>query len=161
MCFDALVMGQFCVRRRLLVPTNERTRGVSRGVEGGFEREKCAFARNAERICARGWERARFLQKARRAFLCSLFSLSTDDDDDDGGVGGVVFLSEILRRRRPPPRRRCALSRRYEMKKDSRFCSVLFCRPNRQPIRSVQNYQRHGRDHDSSRQESPETEPPS
>ena len=84
-----------------------------------------------------------------------------DDDDDDGGVGGVVFLSEILRRRRPPPRRRCALSRRYEMKKDSRFCSVLFCRPNRQPIRSVQNHQRHGRDHDSSRQESPEAEPPS
>ena len=120
-----------------------------------------ALSRETRNVFVRAAGSARaFLQKAL-SHLCSLFSLSTDDDDDDGGVGGVVFLSEILRRRRPPPRRRCALSRRYEMKKDSRFCSVLFCRPNRQPIRSVQNHQRHGRDHDSSRQESPETEPPS
>ena len=142
-----------CVRR-LLVPTNERTRGVSRGVEGGFEREKCAFARNAERICARGWERARFFTKGPLAFVLAFFPFNRRRR-------GVVFLSEILRRRRPPPRRRCALSRKYEMKKDSRFCSFLFCHPNRQPIRSVQNHQRHGRDHDSSRQESPEAEPPS
>ena len=147
------MMGQLCATTS--VPTNERTRGVSRGVEGGFEREKCAFARNAERICARGWERARFFTKGpSRIFVLAFFPFNRRRR-------GVVFLSEILRRRRPPPRRRCALSRRYEMKKDSRFCSFLFCRPNRQPIRSVQNHQRHGRDHDSSRQESPETEPPS
>jgi hypothetical protein len=120
-----------------------------------------ALSRETRNAFVRAAGSARVFYKRPVAHFCSLFSLSTDDDDDDGGVDGVVFLSEILRRRRPPPRRRCALSRRYEMKKDSRFCSVLFCRPNRQPIRSVQNYQRHGRDHDSSRQESPETEPPS
>jgi len=141
-------------------PTNEREGcRVESRVDSSARNALSRETRNAF-VLAAGSARV-FSRKARLAFLCSLFSLSTDDDDDDGGVGGVVFLSEILRRRRPPPRRRCALSRRYEMKKDSRFCSVLFCRPNRQPIRSVQNHQRHGRDHDSSRQESPETEPPS
>ena len=138
---------------RCFFPRKTRTRGLSRGFEGGFEREKCAFARNAERICARGWERARFFTKGPLAFVLAFFPFNRRRR-------GVVFLSEILRRRRPLPRRRC-VSRSYEMKKDSRFCPFLFCHPNRQPIRSVQNHQRHGRDHDSSRQESPEAEPPS
>lgn len=145
-------MGQLCATT---FGPDQRTnaRGVAWSRGWIRAREMRFRAKRGTHLCSRLGARAFFYKRPVSHFCARFFPFQPT-------TAGVVFLSEILRRRRPLPRRRC-VSRSYEMKKDSRFCSVLFCRPNRQPIRSVQNHQRHGRDHDSSRQESPETEPPS
>ena len=67
-------------------PTNEREGcRVESRVDSSARNALSRETRNAS-VLAAGSARV-FLQKARLAFLCSLFSLSTDDDDD-GGVGG-------------------------------------------------------------------------
>ena len=113
-----------------------------RGVEGGFEREKCAFARNAERIRARGWERARFFTKGLSRICARFFpfQLTTTTTTAAGG-----FSSD-------PSAKKTTTSttlRAVSQVRDEKRLTLLFLSssssPNRQPIRSVQNHQRHGR----------------